>query len=132
MNASIPRIRSSIPGRMALLKALHQAGAKIVAGTDTGMPLVPTGLGLHWELKHFVDAGFTPLEALQCATSRAAACLGTGEIGMIQVGKRADLVLLDANPLDDIRNVSKIAGVMARGRWLPREELESRLRADGG
>jgi len=89
MNPSIPIIRASIPMRMALLKALHAAGAQIVAGTDTGMPLVPTGLGLHWELKHFVDAGFSPLEALHSATSRAAECLGTEDFGIIRKGKRA-------------------------------------------
>lgn len=128
MAASIPTIRRTIPNRVKVVRALHEGGAKIVAGTDTGMPLVPTGLGLHWELKIFVDqAGFKPIEALEAATIHAAECLGVKDIGAIEVGRNADLVLLDESPLEDIENLSKVSGVMVQGRWMDTEEIDKQL-----
>jgi imidazolonepropionase-like amidohydrolase len=103
-------------------RALRDAGAGLLAGTDAGTDYIQAGMSLHDELAEFVAAGLTPFEALRAATSEAARFLELeGEFGMIVQGSRADLVLLDANPLDDIGNTRRIAGVMVRGRWLARQ-----------
>jgi imidazolonepropionase-like amidohydrolase len=79
-------------------------------------------------LAMFVQAGFTPMEALQTATLNPAQFLGTlSEMGTVQTGKIADLVLLDANPLDDIRNTRKIRAVVLSGRYLSRGDLDEML-----
>lgn len=75
-----------------------------------------------------VAAGLTPYEVLVTGTRNPAACFGTPEeFGTVEVGRRADLILLDANPLQDIAHARRIAGVMTRGTWLPREEIDRRL-----
>jgi imidazolonepropionase-like amidohydrolase len=114
-----------------LVRRLQRAGVPFLAGTDTpaGVGVIP-GFSLHHELERFVAAGFTPIEALQTATIGPARFLGkTGDFGTIEEGRFADLVLLDANPLDDIRNVGRIAAVFANGRYYPRERLD-RILAD--
>jgi imidazolonepropionase-like amidohydrolase len=79
-------------------------------------------------LERFVAAGFTPLEALQTATLNPAKFLGMEDrLGSIEKGKLADVVLLDANPLEDIRNTQKIAGVVVNGRYLSRADLDKML-----
>ena len=86
------------------------------------------GFSLHEELQRLVAAGFTPLEALQTATLNPAKFLGMEDrVGSIEKGKLADLVLLDANPLEDIRNTQKIAGVVLNGRYLSRTDLDKML-----
>ena len=91
--------------------------------------MVP-GFSLHQELRRFVDAGFTPLEALQTATINPARFLGKlADFGTVEKGKVADLVLLDANPLDDVGNTRKIRAVVADGRYHSRDELD-RILAD--
>ena len=86
------------------------------------------GVQLHQELERFVAAGFTPIEALQTATLNPSRFLGKGaDFGTVEKGKIADLVLLDANPTDDIRNTRKIAAVVANGRYYPREKLDGIL-----
>jgi imidazolonepropionase-like amidohydrolase len=83
---------------------------------------------LHQELQRFVAAGFTPLEALQTATLNPAKFLGMEQrLGSIEKGKLADLVLLEANPLEDIRNTQKIAAVVVNGRYLSRGDLDKML-----
>jgi hypothetical protein len=97
---------------LATLRALHQAGIPIVAGTDQAIP----GYSLHRELEIYVRAGFTPLEALQSATIVAARALGDEkESGSIEPGKRADVLLLDADPLADIHNTRKVWRTVAAG-----------------
>jgi imidazolonepropionase-like amidohydrolase len=102
-----------------VLRALHEGGAHLLVGTDTGNPLVIPGYTLHEELALFVAAGFTPYQALRAATHDAAVFLGAeAEVGTVTVGKRADLLLVDGNPLADVEQADRIRGVMARGRWL--------------
>ena len=108
---------------------LHKAGVPFLAGTDTpaGVHIFP-GYSLHEELQRFVAAGFSPLEALQTATINPARFFGMEEQGgSVEKGKLADLVLLSANPLEDITNTQKIAAVIANGRYLRRAELDKML-----
>jgi imidazolonepropionase-like amidohydrolase len=111
---------------LGIVKRLHAAGVPFLAGTDTpaGVDVLP-GISLHLELQRFVAAGFTPLEALQTATLNPGLFYKNPEIsGKIEVGKLADLVLLEANPLVNIANTRKITGVVADGRYLSREDLD--------
>lgn len=111
--------------RYGLVQALHTAGAGLLAGTDTPNPFVLPGSSLLEELENFARAGVPPAEIIWIATRQAAHFLGAlEEWGTIEQGKRADLVLLEADPLADIRNVRRRAGVMVRGRWLPEPELQ--------
>jgi imidazolonepropionase-like amidohydrolase len=100
----------------------------MVAGTDVPvMPLVP-GFALHRELGLLVEAGLTPMQALQAASRNAADAAGRlAEVGTIERGKRADLVLLDADPLAAIGNTRKIRAVLSRGRVLDRSTLDRML-----
>jgi hypothetical protein len=110
--------------KLRMVKSLHDAGANIMAGTDAGNPFVLYGPGLHDELAHFVEAGLTPYEAIRTATVGPARYLGkTDEFGSIAEGLRADFLLVDANPLEDVANLKKISGIALRGRWLPKTEL---------
>jgi imidazolonepropionase-like amidohydrolase len=114
---------------LEVVNAMHRAGVPFLAGTDTppGVYIFP-GFSLHEELQRFVAAGFTPMEALQTATLNPAKFLGReNELGTIEKSKVADLVLLDANPLDDIRNTQKVAGVVANGRYFSRTDLDKLL-----
>jgi len=118
-----------IEKELEVVNAMHRAGVPFLAGTDTppGVYIFP-GFSLHEELQRFVAAGFTPMEALQTATLNPAKFLGReGELGTIEKGKLADLLLLDGNPLDDIRNTQKIAGVVANGRYYSRADLDKLL-----
>jgi imidazolonepropionase-like amidohydrolase len=100
---------------LAIVGELHRRGITVVAGTDITVP----GHSLHREIELFVRAGFTPMEALQAATSVPARVMHLdGEVGTIAPGKRADLVLVAGNPLVDIRDIRKVAGVVTRGRLL--------------
>jgi imidazolonepropionase-like amidohydrolase len=109
-----------------IVRKLHAANVPFLAGTDTpaGVDVIP-GISLHLELQRFVAAGFTPLEALQTATLNPADFYNRrSDYGTIQIGRIADLVLLRANPLEDIANTRKIAGVVADGHYLSSKDLE--------
>jgi imidazolonepropionase-like amidohydrolase len=111
-----------------LVGEMHRTGVKILAGTDLGNPYVYPGFSLHDELALLVQAGLTPLEALQTATINPANFFGKEkELGTIEKGKLADLVLLDANPLEDINNTRKINAVVLNGRFLDRKALDKVL-----
>lgn len=111
-----------------LVQAFRNEGVPMVAGTDAGSSGVVWGFSLHEELELLVAAGMSPDEALTSATRLAANWLGLDSlIGTVAPGKYADLLLLDANPLEDIRNTRKIAGVFVNGRWLDRRSIHRML-----
>ncbi|HSR50251.1 MAG TPA: amidohydrolase family protein [Acidobacteriota bacterium] len=96
--------------------------------TDAGFIAVIPGFSIHEELGLFVEAGLTPYQALRAATFKAASFAGAlDEFGTLRQGRRADLLLLEANPLEDVAHVRQRAGVMVRGRWLSEAELQRRL-----
>lgn len=112
-----------------IVSFIHQAGVTIMAGTDAPMPGVYPGFSLHEELDLLVASGLTPAEALRAATLDPARFLGiANESGSVEVGKRADLLLLDADPLSDIRNTHRIRAVLLDGRLLRRADLDALLK----
>jgi imidazolonepropionase-like amidohydrolase len=124
------RRREYVRVRNLLVKEIHAAGGKIMAGSDTPEWYLLYGWTLHRELRSLVEAGLSPYAALEAATRNPAEYLkATDHIGTVARGKRADLVLLEANPLDSIANTERRAGVMSRGRWLPEAELRTMLDA---
>jgi hypothetical protein len=103
---------------------------ELLAGTDTGDPYTIPGASLHDELEQLVHAGLTPREALEAATLAPARMLGwDAAMGAAEKGKVADLVLLEANPLEDIRNTRRIAAVFTRGKYHSRKDLDAILNA---
>lgn len=120
-----PKILERALTQIAIMK---KAGVQFLAGTDVDNDYLYPGFSLHDELALFVDAGFTPMEALQTATINPARFLGTTDsLGTIEKGKIADMVLLDANPLTDIRNTKLINSVFVNGKFLPKEALHKML-----
>ena len=113
---------------LELVGAMHKAGVPFMTGTDVPGAYTYPGFSLHDELALFVQTGFSPLEALQAATINPAKFLGLDKsLGTIEKGKFADLVLLDANPLENIANTKKISAVIVNGRYLPKESLHKML-----
>ena len=97
-------------------------------GTDAPQQFSVPGFSLHRELGHMSRAGMSPFAILASGTRSVGEYFRAQDrFGTVAPGQRADLVLLQANPLADVANVSRIAGVMARGRWLPREEIDAGL-----
>lgn len=116
--------------RDKIVKALHDAGARLLVGTDTPHSFVMPGFSVHEELENFVTAGLSPYEALKAATADAAEFMGApGEFGVVKPGARADLVLVIGNPLEDINSATRIVGVMVRGQWLSEADLRQGLAA---
>ena len=106
------------------VRGLYAAGARFLAGSDLPALGLQAGLGLHQELAALVAAGVAPLDALRAATLHPAQALGTADsMGTVEAGKVADLVVLDADPLADIRNTERISGVILRGRYLDQKRL---------
>ena len=125
----LPELKRVIVEYQAMLGQLNRAGVMLLAGTDIPAGRFP-GFALDDELAVLVDAGLTPIQALRAATLNPAKVLKKeSDFGSISAGKVADLVLLDANPLDDIRNTQRIAAVVAGGKLLRRSALDSLLRA---
>jgi imidazolonepropionase-like amidohydrolase len=124
-------VRQGLMGKSEhVVGEMQSAGVKILAGTDTAAPFVYPGFSLHQELALLVQAGLTPMQALQSATSRAAEFMGKNATqGTIEKGKVADLLLLDADPLADIHNTSRIRGVVVRGKMFDRSALDELLSA---
>jgi imidazolonepropionase-like amidohydrolase len=125
----LPVRKRFVQMELEMTLAMHRAGVPFLAGTDTaaGVHIFP-GFSLHQELELFVEAGLTPMEALQTATRNPAQFFGRlSDMGTVQTGKIADLVLLDANPLDDIHNARKIRAVVLAGRYISRADLDQML-----
>jgi imidazolonepropionase-like amidohydrolase len=118
------RVALGRQNRLMLVRALHESGAQLLAGSDTPNPFVVPGFALREELKNLVEAGLTPWAALATSTRDAARFADQLDgRGSVETGQRADLLLLEANPLEDVTNVGKLTGVMVHGRWLSRDEL---------
>ncbi|HET9266051.1 MAG TPA: amidohydrolase family protein [Vicinamibacterales bacterium] len=113
--------------RRQLIKALHDGGVPLALGSDAPQWWNVPGFSAHRELQSLVRAGLTPYQALRTGTIRVAEYFGREDTGTIAPGKRADLILLEANPLETISHSSRIAGVMLGGRWMPKAELDKRL-----
>jgi imidazolonepropionase-like amidohydrolase len=105
---------------------LHEAGAGLLLGSDAPQVFNVPGFSLHHELEILVASGLTPFEALQTGTTNVADFLGLNT-GVIEPGRDADLVLLDASPLEDITNTRRVHGVMLRGDWISESDIESML-----
>lgn len=124
----IDYLDSIIAFHKEIVLAFKDAGVPMVAGTDAGTSGIVTGFSLHDELELLVDAGLTNEEALLSATRLPAIWLEIdNNIGTVEVGKIADLVLLDANPLNDITNTRKISGVFVNGRWVDKVKIDTML-----
>lgn len=114
--------------KLALVRALHAAGARLLLGTDEANPFVAPGSAVVLELENLVAAGLSPFQALRAATGDAARAMhAEGEFGTIAVGRRADLVLVDSDPLESVSHVARPTGVMARGRYLSAADIHQML-----
>jgi imidazolonepropionase-like amidohydrolase len=117
-----------IAARSEILRALHDGGVRILMGTDAPQQFSVPGFSLHRELLRMRAAGMTPYAILVSGTKNVGDYFkAQDDFGTVAAGKRADLLLVDANPLDDVANLQKISGVMVRGRWFSRGDLDKRL-----
>lgn len=124
-------LRTLLAGAVDALLRIHRLGGLVVAGTDA--PIDTVALGMHQNLRAMVEHGFTPYEALRTATANAATALGRGgELGTLQAGRRADLVLVEGDPLADVTAAAAVRQVMVAGRLYTREELLGPFRATAG
>ena len=126
--------RELLAHRRKLLKAMADAGAPLLMGTDSPQMFNVPGFALHRELRLMGDAGLTPYQVLESGTKNVGLYVERdlkqdGKFGTVAVGNWADLVLLDANPLQSLDNVTKREGVMVRGRWVPKSEIDAGLEA---
>jgi imidazolonepropionase-like amidohydrolase len=122
------RVVELVQLRRELVKALHAAGAGLLLGSDAPQVFNVPGFSLHRELTAIVAAGLTPYEALRTGTANAAVFFGAeSEFGTIGEGRAADLLLVAGNPLTDLDVLARPDGVMVRGRWLDRAEIDRRL-----
>ena len=132
-DAWLGRVRSGFELQKKLIKRLVDEGVIVLAGTDASTAGVYPGYSLAEELQEMVSAGLTPWQALRSATSHAGGFLasikpdGDVRIGRVEAGYQADLVLLERNPLEDIADVSSVAGIVLRGDWHPKARLDARL-----
>lgn len=121
------RAQRYIDVRRRLIRGLHDVGAGLVLGSDAPQWWNVPGFSARRELELLVAAGLTPWEALATGTRNAAAYFGTRDWGTIEPGRSADLILLEADPLQDIRNLWRQSGVLVRGRWVPQADIDRRL-----
>lgn len=122
-----PPTNNPTPGhvsRMAVLGELHNAGVNIISGTDMGIRYIYPGVSLHEELTYYVEAGMTPYEALKTSTRNVSNYLQDPTTGTIGAGKSADLLLLKSNPLTNISNIRSIAGVVTKGTWFSKKDID--------
>jgi hypothetical protein len=116
--------------RGKLIKALHDEGAGLLLGSDAPQVFNVPGFSLHRELRYLVQAGLTPYQALSTGTREVARFLGApDDFGTVEPGRRADLILIEGDPLKDVGNLQRRAGVMVGGRWLPESGIRAGLAA---
>ena len=116
-----------------LTRVFHAKGGKLLAGSDAPWPGLVPGYALHRELREMVDVGLTPFEALRTSTTNPFEYLGENDrAGTIAVGQHSDLLLVDSNPLEDISATTRVAGVLMRGRWIGKSEIDRRMRELAG
>ena len=122
------RAKRYVEIRRSLIKALHDAGAGLLLGSDAPQVFNVPGFAAHRELAILVESGLSPFQALRAGIINPAVYFGRQqEFGTIEVGKMADFILLNANPLDDILNTQKIEAVMVRGKYLSRSDIDEGL-----
>ncbi|MYF68826.1 MAG: amidohydrolase family protein [Proteobacteria bacterium] len=119
--------RPVIELRRRLIKELHDAGVPVLLGTDSPQVFSVPGFSIHREMQVMVESGLTPYQVLHAGTVAVADFLGAEDFGQVAEGHRADLVLLNANPLEDIGHFADSAGVMVNGVWLSRSDIDERL-----
>ncbi len=125
--------RQLATNRKQLLRALNDGGVKILMGTDSPQVFSIPGFSIHREMQAMVEAGMTPYEILESGTKNVGEYFQRQDaFGTVAVGKRADLILVNGNPLEDVSNVADRSGVMVRGRWFAESEIQERLEAIAG
>lgn len=125
-NASQAKLH--IDNRMKILKALHAGGVGVLLGSDAPQQFNVPGFSIHREMQRMADAGLSAYEIVKSGTANVGQYFKAQDtFGTIAVGQRADLILVDANPLENVSNMEKRSGVMVRGRWLPASEIDARL-----
>jgi imidazolonepropionase-like amidohydrolase len=118
-NPNTPKNKAAAAMGQRNVKILFEAGVKIAFGTDSGaLPTRVQGFAEHRELQLLVQAGLSPMDAIVCATKNSAALIGASDRGTLEAGKKADFLVLDGNPLEDIRNTTRIAGIYHDGKLL--------------
>lgn len=126
--ATPERMKAFLALRKKLIKALHDGGVGLLLGSDAIQTMSVPGFSIHGELRALVRAGLTPFQAYTSGSTNVARYVGTaGEVGTVAPGMRADLVLVDADPLADVANFPRQSGVMVRGRWLPKSDIDRQL-----
>ena len=117
-----------IDNRMKILKALQDGGVRILLGSDAPQQFNVPGFSIHREMRRMADAGISAYEIVKSGTANVGQYFKAQDaFGTIAVGQRADLILVDANPLENVSNMEKRSGVMVRGRWLPASEIDAAL-----
>jgi imidazolonepropionase-like amidohydrolase len=117
-----------IDNRLRILWTLHSGGVPILLGSDAPQQFSVPGFSIHREMKRMLDAGMTPHDIITSGTADVGEHFKSHDaFGTVALGKRADLILLEANPLEDLANIERRSGVMVRGRWLPKSEIQTRL-----
>ena len=120
--------RQLIDNRMRILSALHEGGAGILLGTDAPQVFSVPGFSIHREMERMIAAGMTPYEVIQSGTRKVGEYFSNeDDFGTIAVGQRADLILVEGNPLEGVANVTRRAGVMVRGTFIPEANIQERL-----
>ena len=122
---AVATLRQFYPLQQKVTKMMKQSGVKMLAGSDLGGIWVIPGFGLHQEFRELAASGLSPLEILQMTTLNGAEFMKReASMGTVDAGKNADLVLLDANPIDDAANLSKISAVVLKGKYFSKSALE--------
>jgi imidazolonepropionase-like amidohydrolase len=120
--------RTIIENRMRLLKVLSDAGVNILLGSDAPQRFSVPGFSIHREMARMAEAGMKPYDIIKSGSSNVGAYFKDKDnFGTIAMGQRADLILVEANPLENVANIARRAGVMVRGQWLPEQDIQNRL-----